>query len=139
MDALIAACADSLCAPLVTQPQALHDAHGDLGTLSQIGSAFFYRLAGDPAQISIISDSQLAEEHSIVSFQHFLTKNNKNLRPVGRARPSKMMGDGLFCTEKVTLTFEFLTAPHPTCQSPSPQRHKYLHNSESIDLKGRGC
>ena len=112
MDALIAACADSLRAPLVTpQPQALPDAHGGLGNLSQVGSAFFYRLAGDPAQISIISDSQLAEEHSIVSFQHFLTKNNKNLRPVGRARPSKMMGDGLFCTEKVTLTFEFLTAP----------------------------
>ena len=58
MDALIAACADSL--RTLTQPQALPNAHGDLGTLSQIGSAFFYRLAGDPAQISIISDSQLA-------------------------------------------------------------------------------
>lgn len=69
MDALIAACADSLRAPLVTQPQALDDAHGDLGTLSQIGSAFFYRLAGDPAQISIISDPQLASQtqHHVLS------------------------------------------------------------------------
>ena len=69
MDALIAACADSLRAPLVTQPQALPDAHGDLGTLLQIGSAFFYRLASDPAQIPIISDSQLARrtQHHILS------------------------------------------------------------------------
>ena len=69
MDALIAACADSLRAPLVTQPQALPDAHGDLGTLSQVGSAFFYRLAGDPVQISIISDPQLASQtqHHVLS------------------------------------------------------------------------
>ena len=70
MDALIAACADSLRAPLVTpQPQALPDAHGGLGTLSQIGSAFFYRLAGDPEQIVIISDPQLASriQHHVLS------------------------------------------------------------------------
>ena len=70
MDALIAACADSLRTPLVNpQPQALPDAHGDLGTLLQIGSAFFYRLAGDPVQIPIISDSQLARrtQHHILS------------------------------------------------------------------------
>ena len=69
MDALIAACADSLRAPLVTQPQALPDAHGDLGILSQVGSAFFYRLTGDPVQISIISDPPLASQtqHHVLS------------------------------------------------------------------------
>ena len=70
MDALIAACADSLRAPLVTpHPQALPDAHGGLGTLLQVGSAFFYRLASDPAQISIISDPQLASQtqHHVLS------------------------------------------------------------------------
>ena len=74
MDALIAAYADSLRTSLHPQPQALPDAHGDLGTLSQIGLAFFYRLAGDPEQIAIISDSQLASRTQLTSFHHFLTK-----------------------------------------------------------------
>ena len=76
------------------QPQTLPDAHGDLGTLSQIGLALFYTLAGDPEQIAIISDSQLASRTQLTSFQHFLTKNNKNLRPVGEGKPLRTVGEG---------------------------------------------
>ena len=60
MDALIAAYADSLRTPLSHSTSSTSQCSRRSGHPSQIGLAFFYRLAGDLEQIAIISDSQLA-------------------------------------------------------------------------------